>query len=479
MSIDQAKKLNSRGNALAREGYLDEAITAYRQALEQDPKHALAHNNLANALKEQGQLQASIDHYRRAAELAPDRPEIQLNLGLAVAQLRLLDRDCDAAMATLVALKPADHPERRFYLAMARKLAGDNKGAADDLREALRRRPLYPHATSAGSGPRVLLTYSTDRLDFEPMLDGGVSFEVRGGHFSAPAFLARDRYRLHNLWVSDSREFQEAVRHLAGFDVIVNTIADPEINARALGLLNDALVDIDVPVINRPQQVLDTTRQAISHRLQEIPGVVSPRTQQVRGSADLKAWAGTGLGLPALVRPLGSSTGIGLEKISSIPALQDRIDRLGGRTINLCPFVDFASPDGLYRKYRVFVIDGNVLPEHCVICDDWNVHSSSRMKLMRASATLRQEEQRFVQDPWTILSEAHLEAIRRIHASLGLDYFGIDFTIASERELLVFEANAGMRINPDYLSDFPYLAAPIEQIKRACNQMLLNRVTAR
>ena len=54
--------------------------------------------------------------------------------------------------------------------------------------------------------------------------------------------------------------------------------------------------------------------------------------------------------------------------------------------------------------------------------------------------------------------------VRAIAAKLELDYFGVDFSIIDEQQLLVFEANAGMRVNPDFSADFPYLAPQIEKL---------------
>ena len=59
------------GDALKDQGKLDEAIACYRQAIELDPKFAVAHSNLGNALKTQGKLDEAIACYRQAIELDP------------------------------------------------------------------------------------------------------------------------------------------------------------------------------------------------------------------------------------------------------------------------------------------------------------------------------------------------------------------------------------------------------------------------
>jgi tetratricopeptide (TPR) repeat protein len=63
---------------------VDEAITHYRKAIELNPKHALAHNNLGNALDARGQVDEAITHYRKAIELDPKHGPAHNNLGLAL-----------------------------------------------------------------------------------------------------------------------------------------------------------------------------------------------------------------------------------------------------------------------------------------------------------------------------------------------------------------------------------------------------------
>jgi len=41
-----------------------------------------------------------------------------------------------------------------------------------------------------------------------------------------------------------------------------------------------------------------------------------------------------------------------------------------------------------------------------------------------------------------------MEALAHIQATLGLDYAGIDFGLSDSGELLLFEANATMVVNP-------------------------------
>jgi superkiller protein 3 len=79
------------GNALAKKGRLDEAIAAYRQSLDRDPKYAKAHVNLSLTLERTGQLEEAVAAARRAVALDPDLPNAYLALGLALRSRGELD----------------------------------------------------------------------------------------------------------------------------------------------------------------------------------------------------------------------------------------------------------------------------------------------------------------------------------------------------------------------------------------------------
>lgn len=58
------------------------AETAYRRAIELDPRHVDAHVNLGRLLHEEGKLEEAEGHYRKALESAPDDHVAWFNLGV-------------------------------------------------------------------------------------------------------------------------------------------------------------------------------------------------------------------------------------------------------------------------------------------------------------------------------------------------------------------------------------------------------------
>lgn len=62
----------------------DEAIAAYRRALDLDPTHSDAHLNLGRLLHEAGRIHEAEEHYRRAATADPQSARAFYNLGVAL-----------------------------------------------------------------------------------------------------------------------------------------------------------------------------------------------------------------------------------------------------------------------------------------------------------------------------------------------------------------------------------------------------------
>jgi hypothetical protein len=132
--------------------------------------------------------------------------------------------------------------------------------------------------------------------------------------------------------------------------------------------------------------------------------------------------------------------------------VEDRADlpqafaALPGDELLAIEYLDARGPDGLSRKYRVMCIAGEFYPLHLAISADWKVHYFSAD--MEVSEAHRAEEQRFLEDMPAVLGPRAMAALTHVAAAMGLDYAGIDFALGADGELLLFEANATMLINP-------------------------------
>jgi tetratricopeptide (TPR) repeat protein len=118
------------------------AETAYRRAIELDPKHADAHVNLGRLLHQAGRVNAAADQYRQAL-LVQAHPTAAFNLGIA---LEDLGRSGEAAQAyrAAIELDPA-LAEAHYNLANLCQRQGDRLSAIRHLKAY---RSLREHAPS-------------------------------------------------------------------------------------------------------------------------------------------------------------------------------------------------------------------------------------------------------------------------------------------------------------------------------------------
>jgi hypothetical protein len=117
------------------------------------------------------------------------------------------------------------------------------------------------------------------------------------------------------------------------------------------------------------------------------------------------------------------------------------------------------------------IVDGHLYPLHLAISDHWKVHYFSAA--MADHPERRSEEAAFLADMPRVLGPRAMAGLEHIREALGLDYGGIDFGLGSDGEILLFEANATMVVNPpDPDPRWQYRRRPIERVLEAAHAML-------
>ncbi len=184
----------------------------------------------------------------------------------------------------------------------------------------------------------------------------------------------------------------EQDRALPPFDVVFNAIGEAEL-APALGPPVLRLLQRCGPrVINPPDSIAQTRRVNLPRLLAGIEGVVVPPVVPL--GPDLPArMAVAAMQFPVLVRPVGTHGGEGVRRIKDAMGLAELAETAGTVT----QFVDFASPDGWHRKYRMVFVDGGMFPYHLAISRHWLVHHWTTG--MEHDAARRAEEARFLVGP--------------------------------------------------------------------------------
>jgi hypothetical protein len=125
--------------------------------------------------------------------------------------------------------------------------------------------------------------------------------------------------------------------------------------------------------------------------------------------------------------------------------------------------MEYRGRDGLFRKYRIVLIDGHPYACHMAISNNWMVHYITAG--MTESAGKRAEEAGFFARFDDDFARRHRDSLAAIADRLGLEYVGIDCGETPEGELLVFEVDSGMTVHS---------MDPVEKVCRAFRQMLLD-----
>jgi len=418
--------LNEFGNCLTSMGSIAAACRVYSEAVAHHPANPTGHVNLGNLLLRGGDLEGARQRYEAALRISPDHPQAHQGLGAVLAALG--DRN-----------SAQPHFEKGFCGCAIAKLP--YRG----------RKPPVP----------VLLLVSSG-----------------SGNIPTATFLD-DRIFLTSVIVAD---FFDAALPLPAHRVVFNAIGDADLCLPALKSASHLAKKTNAPVINHPATIFETGRTAVAKRFRGVPGVVTPRTRALP-RARLAAPTGAdiisreGFGFPLLLRSPGFHTGQNFVLVESAGELAAAARGLPGDELLAIEYLDARGRDGNARKYRVMIVDGRVYPMHLAISRQWKVHYFTAD--MASEPEHRDEEAAFLADMAAVLGQKPLSALAQIARELGLDYGGIDFGLSSDGDVLLFEANATMVINPpDADARWDYRRPAVGRILDAVSAMILNRAAA-
>lgn len=382
--------LGNLGTLLFNAGYRSAARLTYAEALKHHPRDLQSLVNYANALFEAEELEDARLVYERALSVDPDAPPA--HQGLSHVLERLGERE----------------------EAQAHRRAGF--GAMPVSVSAFR---------GAGMPVSVLILSSAFKgnVPVDVPLDDGTFLKIK---------LFTDYY--------------DAQLPLPPHDVIFNGIGDADLCADSLAAAQAILDAHGARAVNDPRRVLPTGRAQVAQLLRDIDGLIVPRmlelTRDELGGVDA---------LPVLLRPPGYHTGEFFERVNDREELERVARILPGARLLAIEQLDARGNDGFHRKYRVLFIGGRLYPVHLARSTHWKVHyfSADRVRDPEAIA----EEAAFLADPYAVLGARATGALEEAAKRIGLDYFGIDFGLDRDGNVLLFEANATMRAVVPLASD--------------------------
>jgi Flp pilus assembly protein TadD len=435
----------------------------------------------AAAQTAQGLHEAAAFDLRHAAGLAPDRPAILL----ALAACHIARNDLAQAEAVLreaVASAPGC-AQAHANLASVLIRQGRNTQAQAPCRAAL---SLDPGLVGAHQNLSIILAqsdpaaarwhrdaaYRRQQIFVEPGLSAQRQVLVLAAADAANVPLRHLFNPERTTLVSWYVEYATPGQHdaLPAHDIVFNAIGDADLAPALTPQLTKFLDRESSRLLNHPALVARTTRAHMPWLLGSVKHVLVPPVLRHTGGKAALAEAVAQLGYPVLLRPIGTHGGKGLIKAAGPRA----VENWGDAPAYITRFIDFASPDGWYRKYRVIFIDGEPYPYHLAIGPRWLVHHCTTG--MQNDPARRAEEQRFLADPESALGPNAMRALWEIAERLGLDYAGIDFSLLEDGRLLLFEANATMLVHPEDEACFAYRNTAVTAIQAAFEAMLVARI---
>ena len=260
-------------------------------------------------------------------------------------------------------------------------------------------------------------------------------------------------------------------RAIPAHDIAIVVAPASKDGEHALAAAEELMRGRATPLLNRPSHICHLERDQLYLRLKDIAGLRIPPTLR-RTRAELKQVAG--MEFPLIIRPFGSHAGFGLARIEDEAALGVYLEERCEDGFFVSPFIDYASPDAMFRKYRIALIDGKAYAVHMAIADEWKVwYLNADMAL---SPSNRLEEARFMQYFDETFATRHAQALGAMSAAIGLDYVLVDCAETRDGELLIFEADHCAIVHDmDPVNVYPYKPAQMHKIYAAFADMLKRR----
>ncbi len=264
-------------------------------------------------------------------------------------------------------------------------------------------------------------------------------------------------------------------------DIALVAVAESDENQTVLKEIGNFVKAWSRPVINAPDRIARLTRGGTWELLRSAPGVVMPMNVRI----DRTALAGVGLGdllvddllggsrFPIIARPAASHAGEGLIKLENRMAIEPYLSERAELDFCIAPFIDYRNADGLYRKYRVALIEGRPYACHMAISNHWMIHYLNAG--MRDSPAKRSEEARFMAEFDQDFAVRHAAAFSAVAKLVELEYLPIDCGETQDGRLLIFESGTNMIVHSmDPPDVFPYKKAQMEKVFLAFRTMLRN-----
>ena len=174
---------NNLGLLSAREGHTDDAIVQFQKALQLDPDHFIALQNLGNAYRQAKRWDDAKTTLGHALQLNPDSAEANYAMGMVYAQTDDADRAFDF-LQKAIAEKP-EYPEALNNLGVLYLRKRQPTDAEKSFQEAIRVAPTFEQSyfnlarlyaiEGNNAAARQILTELLQRHPGDPQIEGALS----------------------------------------------------------------------------------------------------------------------------------------------------------------------------------------------------------------------------------------------------------------------------------------------------------------
>ncbi|MFT9161635.1 MAG: hypothetical protein ABF491_14920, partial [Acetobacter sp.] len=355
-------------------------------------------------------------------------------------------------------------PYAMLDLSLILQLCFEKESGLNVLDGALKHRQLFRLVTGGAGAIRLLMIKTPGDLSantpFECMLDhAGFTLDV--------------------LYVGPDLPWPT---RLPPHDVVFVAVGEADTHVATLARLAAFLRNWPRPVLNLPQRIAQLSRADAYRVLADVPGLCMVSTHRVDRTVLERIAAGAlapeqihpDLRFPVIVRPQGAHAGIHLSRIANAADMTAYVRQVEGDAFFIANYMDYASPDGVFRKFRVVMVAGQPFLAHMGLSRHWMVHYP--YPEMEADPAKRAEEAAAMAGFESDFARRHAAALQGIGQRIGLDYFGFDCAEMPNGDLLVFELSNALIIHAmDDVTLFPYKIPQMQNIFTAFQAMVRSR----
>lgn len=358
-----------------------------------------------------------------------------------------------------------------------------SKASRDVFRSYVERNPLgnAPRGRKE-TDPLVLVVRGFDKT--RPTIgrrsNGDYKPKLRGGHYTIQYLMRREAVPRQTFTIPGDLGVNGAA--LPDFDVMLNTIAEPDIEGTSLKSLQDYLdKNPSTPIINKPERVWQTARDRNFERLDGLGDFTFPKTVRFRvkkaGPAEFaKELNRLNMTSPVILRRVGTQTGRTTQLINGGHDLISYANKPLSGEFYAISYREILWQNEYFRKLRLFCIDGEFYPVVCHLDKIWNVHGGNRKDIMRGDEDLMAQEKAFLSNWKDYVGLGNADLLYKIAEATDLEFFGIDFTIDNDGKIFIYELNPSMRHSFDHAKNFPYKLPYDQATSAAFETMVVSRV---